>query len=300
MLKQAGGGTGYRALEKRPNEKIIVDAGTTRLSFKLCLNTSTIRPQPLLEKIRLAAEAGFAAIELWINDLYEHVGRGGEIGDVEKALADHGLEVPSMIALRQWGEATGLEYPLMLDEARRRMELAARIGASYVVATPPREACPEAQLVDRYGELLELGRQVGICTTFEYVSFFGSVSTLDQAVSIVEQVGDDDATLIADAFHTWNSDSNPQLLSTLPAHRVSHYHINDAAPDIPAGQQTDPDRVMIGDGVIDLKTEIAMLRSIGYQGMLSLELFNRQLWQQDPAGVLDLGIKRLRELVENA
>ena len=57
---------------------------------------------------------------------------------------------------------------------------------------------------------------------------------------------------------------------------------------------------MIGDGVIDLKTEIAMLRSIGYQGMLSLELFNRQLWQQDPAGVLDLGIKRLRELVENA
>jgi len=270
------------------------------LSFKLCLNTSTIRPQPLLEKIRLAAEAGFAAIELWINDLYEHVGRGGEIGDVEKALADHGLEVPSMIALRQWGEASELEYPLMLDEARRRMELAARLGATYMVATPPREACPEAQLVDRYGELLELGRQVGICTTFEYVSFFGSVSTLDQAVSIVEQVGDTDATLIVDAFHTWNSDSTAELLASLPAHRISHYHIDDAAPDIPAGKQTDPDRVMIGDGVIDLKTEIAMLRSIGYQGMLSLELFNRQLWQQDPAGVLDLGIKRLRELVENA
>jgi sugar phosphate isomerase/epimerase len=57
---------------------------------------------------------------------------------------------------------------------------------------------------------------------------------------------------------------------------------------------------MIGEGVIDLPAEIRMLREIGYQGMISLELFNRQLWQQDPAEVLDLGIKRLRELVENA
>ena len=266
------------------------------MSFKLCLNTSTIRPQPLLEKIRLAAEAGFAAIELWINDLYEHVGRGGEIGDVEKALADHGLEVPSMIALRQWGEASELEYPLMLDEARRRMELAARLGATYMVATPPREACPEAQLVDRYGELLELGRQVGICTTFEYVSFFGSVSTLDQAISIVEQVGDTDATLIVDAFHTWNSGGDIEELREIPAERISHFHIDDADPGMPAGTQADPNRVMPGDGPIDLEAEIAILRAIGYEGTVSLELFNPELWEKDPAEVLCTGIERMREL----
>ena len=40
------------------------------MPFKLCLNTSTIRPQRLLEKIRLTAEAGFAGIELWLNDIY--------------------------------------------------------------------------------------------------------------------------------------------------------------------------------------------------------------------------------------
>ena len=51
------------------------------MPFKLCLNTSTIRPQTLLEKIRLTSEAGFEGIELWINDVYEHVGRGGEVSD---------------------------------------------------------------------------------------------------------------------------------------------------------------------------------------------------------------------------
>ncbi len=46
------------------------------MSFTVCLNTSTIKPQPLLEKIRIAAEAGFAGVELWLNDIYEYVGRG--------------------------------------------------------------------------------------------------------------------------------------------------------------------------------------------------------------------------------
>jgi len=40
------------------------------MTYALCLNTSTIKPQPLLEKVRLAAEAGFDGIELWINDIY--------------------------------------------------------------------------------------------------------------------------------------------------------------------------------------------------------------------------------------
>ena len=70
--------------------------------------------------------------------MYEYVGRGGEVRDVEKAIEDHGLIVPSTIALRQWGEAIEVEYPLMLDEAKRRMEMAARLGSPYVVATPPR------------------------------------------------------------------------------------------------------------------------------------------------------------------
>ena len=120
------------------------------MAFTLCLNTSTIKPQPILEKIRLAAEAGFAGIELWINDVYEYVGQGGEVRDIEKALSDHGLIVPCAIAVRGWGEAKGPEYPIMLDEVKRRMEMAARLGSPYLVATPPRDECPDCQLAERY------------------------------------------------------------------------------------------------------------------------------------------------------
>ncbi len=270
------------------------------MSFTLCLNTSTIKPQPMLDKIRLAAEAGFTGIEPWINDVYEYVGQGGEVRDIEKAIADHGLIVPCTIALRQWGEASDDEYPIILDECKRRMEMATRLGAPFIVATPPREPCDPGQITRRYKDLLDLGRQIGIRPTFEYISFFRSVNQLRQAWQIVQDVDDDDATLIVDAFHTWNSGGTLDDLLQIPAERISHYHIDDADPDIPAGKQTDPDRVMLGDGPIDLAAELQALRKIGYQGTISLELFNRELWEQDPREVLSMGIERLKQLVEQS
>ena len=267
------------------------------MSFTLCLNTSTIRPQPLLEKIRLTAEAGFAGVELWLNDIYEFIGQGGEVRDVERAVADHGLIVPCTIAMRAWAEASEEEYPILLDEAKRRLELAHRIGSPYLVCSPPREPCNFDQIVRRYADLLELGRQVGCKPTFEYISFFRSTASLQQAWDVVQQVNDPDATLILDAFHTWNTNSPQELMREIPVERISHYHIDDAARHIPAGQQRDPNRVMLGEGCIDLRREIQILREIGYQGTVSLELFNPELWQRNPADVLREGFDRMQELL---
>ena len=43
--------------------------------MKFCLNTSTIKPQPLIRKIELAGQAGYDGIELWVNDVYDFIGR---------------------------------------------------------------------------------------------------------------------------------------------------------------------------------------------------------------------------------
>jgi len=267
------------------------------MGFTLCLNASTIKPQPLIEKIRLAAEAGFEGIELWLNDVYEYIGRGGEVRDVETALADHGLIVPSVIAIRKWGDEEGWEHKLVMDEAQRRFELGARLGAPVIVATPPMVKPQTQHLPGRYRELLALGRRCGIRPTFEYISFFASVSTLRGAWEVVQKADDPDATLILDAFHNWNCGSTLDELRAIPAERISHYHIDDAHPGKPAGTQKDPDRVMVGEGQIDLAAEIAVLREIGYEGTVSLELFNEELWAKDPAEVLKVGYERCAEVL---
>ena len=267
------------------------------MPFTYCLNTSTIRPVSLVEKIRLAGEHGYSAIELWVDEVYQYVGRGGEIRELLELLARHDLVVPCMIALKGWGDAPEIDYQDALDNCRRRMELAVRFESPYIVATPPRDACPLEKLTQRYRDLLAIGRDVGIKPTFEYISVLKSVWNLSQAWQVVQDADDPDATLVLDAFHSWNSHSTLDELGEIPIERISHYHIDDAAIDIPPGDQTDADRVMPGDGAINLQAEVDLLRERGYHGMVSLELFNPELWTQDPSDVVKLGIERMRVLL---
>ncbi len=261
-----------------------------------CLNTSTIRPQPLIDKIRIAAEAGYDGIELWINDVYEYIGRGGNVADVERALAETRLRLPCMIAVRNWGDAVGPEFILALEEARRRMELAARLGSPLVVCTPPRESCPLPQLVERYHELLRIGKDVGVRATFEYVSSFKSARSLAQAWQVVQATEDADATLILDSFHNFNSCSTLDDLRAIPVERISHYHLSDGSREKPPGRQLDADRVMPGEGAARLCDEIRLLRAKGYEGGVSLELFNLELWEEPPLEVAREGLRRLKQM----
>ncbi len=265
--------------------------------MKLSLNSSTIKTTPLLDKIKVAGEAGYEGIELWAVELYQHVGRGGEISDVEKALADHGLEVPCFIAVRNWGESEGWEYQLALDEARRRFELAARLNSPLMVCTPPLEQTGIEGLENGYRNLLQIGRETGVRAVLEYISFFKSLNNVADTMTVLDRTGDRDGCTIFDAFHNWNSSTTFDDLRAVPVEQIAHYHIDDAAPGIPSGQQKDPDRVMLGEGQIDLAGEIAILREKGYDKWISLELFNAELWEKDPNEVAKIGIEKMRELL---
>ena len=49
--------------------------------FVYCLNTSTIRPTPLLEKIAIAGKAGYQAIEPWNDEITDYLQEGGSVAE---------------------------------------------------------------------------------------------------------------------------------------------------------------------------------------------------------------------------
>src|SRR5690349_19674226 len=101
--------------------------------FLYCLNTSTIRPTPLRDKIRIAGRLGYQALEPWNDEITEYLGRGGTIDDLRKAIADEGLKVVSVIALHGWIAAEGDAHARAMEECRRRMDQAAALGSPYIV-----------------------------------------------------------------------------------------------------------------------------------------------------------------------
>ena len=79
--------------------------------FPYCLNSSTIRPTPILEKITIAAETGYSAIELWHDDIDAFLAEGGSLADIRKAVDDQNLTVPfgtSLTAVASVVTADGL------------------------------------------------------------------------------------------------------------------------------------------------------------------------------------------------
>src|SRR5271157_5644711 len=107
--------------------------------FIYCLNTSTIRPTPLLEKIALAGEAGYQAIEPWNDEITAYLEQGGRIAELRRAIKGAGLKVVSMIALHGWVNSEGVEHTRVLDDCRRRMAQAVELESPYIVASPPQE-----------------------------------------------------------------------------------------------------------------------------------------------------------------
>jgi sugar phosphate isomerase/epimerase len=266
--------------------------------FVYCLNTSTIQPAPLLEKIRLAGRHGFAAVELWLADVIEYLQQGGQARDVMRALADNGLVVPCTIAMKGWVESDDTAFAQALDDCKRRMDLAAALGAKYIVATPPRELADLALIARRYRRLLAVGRSVGIRPALEFLGFSRALFGVRQAWQIVADSNNPDATIVLDSFHIYRGGSSLADLEPIPAERIANYHFNDVPPSPPRDQLTDADRVMPGDGILDLKAEIDLLRRKAYRATVSLELFNRDLWGRDPEQVVALGMERMRELLE--
>jgi 2-keto-myo-inositol isomerase len=124
------------------------------------------------------------------------------------------------------------------------------------------------------------------------------VNTVAAAKTIADGADDPDATVVADVFHMMRGPGSIDDLLSLTGDRMAIFHVNDLPASPPPREQTDYDRVMLGDGIADLPRVLANLRTIGYEGPLSLELFNRALWEQDPAEVARRGMDRLRGLVE--
>ncbi len=60
---------------------------------------------------------------------------------------------------------------------------------------------------------------------------------------------------------------------------------------------TDADRILPGEGDFRLRPILEQLRAIGYEGWVSLELFNPTLWQVKTSQMAELGLESLRRLL---
>jgi 2-keto-myo-inositol isomerase len=274
--------------------------------FGYSFNTSTIRGQkvPIDEEARIAAKAGYHAIEPWMAELHSYVNKGGNLKDLGKQIADLGLKVESAIGFAKWIVDDELERKKGLDEAKRDMEMVLAIGGVRIAA-PPAGATekPVADLqviADRYRTLAELGAKVGVIPEAEVWGFSRTMSKLGETVLIAMESGHSKACVLPDVYHLFKGGSGFDGLRMLQGKAIGIFHVNDYPKDKDRKVIKDADRIYPGDGVAPLGDVFRTLRDIGYRGMLSLELFNPEYYKHDAAEVARTGLEKTRTAVKAA
>ncbi len=267
--------------------------------FKLCFNTSTIRPAPLMDKIRAAGEAGYTAIELWNDDLTAYEVSGRSLSEVRRALEDYRLSVPDVVHLPGWMDAEESSFRSdVLGEARRRMEQGAAVGASRIIVGPAQGRVDLNLAADRYCELMALGQEIECLPSLEFLGFVDHVNNVDTLMEIVEKAGHPRSKVVMDAFHIYRGGGREEDILKVPGDRISIFHIDDVPrTKKPRRLLTDADRVYPGDGILNLEAMILMLVRQGFAGPVSLELFNSRIWKEDPFEVARRGAEKVRPLI---
>ena len=274
----------------------------TSSCFLLGLNTSTIRGQKLsiVAEIALAAKAGFQGMEPWIDELRQRAEAGGSLADLGKRFRDAGIRVESAIDFFEWAVDDEGRRAKGLDAARKSMEILQRIGGKRLAAPPvgaTNQPIDPLRVAERYRKLLEMGDQLGVVPQVEVWGFSRTLGRLGEAAQIAIETGHPRACILPDVFHRYKGGSPLEGIGLLGPAAIHVFHVNDY-PAQPVRQKlTDADRVYPGDGIAPYKTLLRDLRASGFQVMLSLELFNRQHWKEDPLTVARTGLQKMKALV---
>lgn len=274
--------------------------------FGYCFNTATIRGQglDLPSEIDLVARAGYHGIEPWIREIEQYAKNGGSLKDLAKRISDQGLVVQSAIGFAQWIVDDDAKRAEGLEQAKRDMDLVQQIGGTRIAA-PPAGANDQSPVdlhkaAERYRALLELGEKIGVVPQLEVWGFSKSLSRMSECAFVAMESGHKDACLLLDVYHLYKGGSEFTGLKMLNGTSMHAIHVNDYPAAPPRAEINDAARVYPGDGVAPLGDVLRTLRDIGFRGMLSLEVFNRDYWKQDPATVVKTGIEKTRAVVRKA
>lgn len=255
--------------------------------MKIALNGATTMHADLSTDILAASAAGYDLIEIWSAKLYRYL-ETHAIDALAAELIAANVDPYSINSIEHVTFRGIDDYDKVLAECETLAALAGRIGCPYIVVVPgklPAGVRRETIITESVRVLNEMGDiavEHGVSLAFEFLGQTDcSVQTLDLAGEIIEKVDRYNVGLVLDSFHFYAGGSTFDAIDALDARKLFIFHINDAE-DLPREQLTDAQRLYPGEGILPLAEIKSHLDKIGYDRMVSIEIFRPEYWEQDP------------------
>jgi sugar phosphate isomerase/epimerase len=266
--------------------------------MRLVYNSNSTMHLPVLMQVRVARETGWDGIFVRQEHVRRYLAEGYDAASLRAALAGLGpVNLGALPDVERWRPA---ERSDVLTEAAALTELAVAIGASFVqVLTGPVVAGgayrgpvdlsrSELRRVTSKGlrAVADLGASSGLRYYLEPIAWT-PLSTLEQAVEVIDATDRDNVGLVLDFWHLWHRGATPEQVARLDPRIILGVDVGDS---LGPAERPSPDqrsrRVWPGEGDIPLQTWVDAVRSTGFDGWWDNELYSPTHWEwPDPFAV---------------
>jgi 2-keto-myo-inositol isomerase len=262
--------------------------------MKPCVAQICTLPTPFADDLARAAEAGCAAVEIWLTKLESHL-KTATTDETRRLIEDRNVTLAAAASQGGLLLSRGDQRTATWDHFKRRLDLCQRFGIPVLVVAadpcPNLDASALATAVDSLAEAATWAGGFGVRLALEFAAG-GVIACLDTAVRAANEINDPYLGVCLDAFHFTKSASKEADVRLLTSQNLAHVQLCDVA-GVPRELMADGDRIFPGEGDFDLNGIVARLREIGYDASVSLELMNPELWKAKPTQVYELGLTAL-------
>jgi 2-keto-myo-inositol isomerase len=134
----------------------------------------------------------------------------------------------------------------------------------------------------------------------ELWGFSQNMHLVGETLLVASECGHQDALLLLDVYHLRRGGSAKNSLEYVQGSNIEVFHMNDYPAVVDRNTLTDSMRVMPGDGAAPLGLILNTLAEKNNSIVLSLELFNEDVWNMDATVACKLGLAKMKTAVEKA
>ncbi|PIF13590.1 sugar phosphate isomerase/epimerase family protein [Candidatus Pantoea floridensis] len=233
------------------------------------------------EKLRAARAAGFDQVEIWREDVQ------ASTPQLAKQLQ---LGFTNVQVLRDFTGAPDRDRQQKREELRQFIQIAQTIGCDTIQApASTREDCVAARIDEDLRWLASEAARYNMRIMYEPMAWCSVDNTLPLAWERLQRLDQPNIGLVVDLFHICAPGGDASQLDGIPADRIYEVQLCDMAEmppqdKKPLSEYARHQRLLPGDGIIEVERFVDKLKSAGYSGPVGIEVFNDELKAQ-PADV---------------
>ena len=254
----------------------------------------------LREKLAAIAAAGFDGVEIFENDFLAFDGSPREVGQLVR---DHQLEITIFQPFRDFEGMPEPQRARIFERVERKFDLMQELGTDLMLicsnVSPLALGGIDRAAAD-FHELGERAQKRGLRVGYEALAWGRHINDHRDAWEIVRRADHPCIGLVLDSFHTLARRIDVNSIRAIPGDRIFIVQLADAPLiEMDLLYWSRHFRNMPGQGDLPVTDFMRAVAATGYDGPLSLEIFNDQFRGGSPKSISVDGRRSLVNLMDH-